>query len=101
MGVYRIGSGIWSTQTNCITIYLQMYSMLNRLRVVIDNMEIRQLIDKQCDMYSNLISETYNRVTKEIESVHHSYAYQIGKVIIKPFSVIKRILLNQCDIYNL
>lgn len=94
MGVYRIGSGIWSTQTNCITIYLQMYSMLNRLRVVIDSMEIRQVIDKQCNMYSNLISGAYNSVTKENESVHHSYAYQIGKVIVRPFAIIKRILLS-------
>lgn len=91
MAVYRFGSGIWSggVVIHNAQIWIQM---LCRLVVVIDNKEMKQMIEQQIQTKSNQIMEYYDVTKAKYDSLLNSSAFKLGSFLLKPIYWIKKIL---------
>lgn len=91
MAVYRFESGIWSggVVIHNAQIWIQM---LCRLVVVIDNKEMKQMIEQQIQTKSNQIMEYYDVTKAKYDSLLNSSAFKLGSFLLKPIYWIKKIV---------
>ncbi len=92
MAVYRLGSGIWSAKSDFYRNVVWL-SVLNQLRVSLnDNTEVAKILDQQILRTQTYVLTSYQNVIERLKQVT---AYRIGKVLLRPFKTIKRLLRKQ------
>ncbi len=89
MGVYRYGCGVWSSGKMGISSSLHLMVVLAKLLVSVENSQVKSIIQKQIDemyteltMYESTMKINYNKI-------YSSYAYRLGRVLLKPFRIFK------------
>lgn len=87
MAVYRYGSGVWST-SQTIKNDLAYLCTLNKLCVVITNDQARKKIQKQINDIGTINSVVH--MERELNQIRSSKAYRLGKMLLKPFSWLKK-----------
>lgn len=92
MAVYRQGVGVWTGpnsdgEKNMFTWIVA----ISKLSSVLQDKEAQRLIDEQIDsMVRELL--TYHRETeKQLLQIRSSKAYRLGKLLLKPFRLLKKI----------
>ena len=90
MAVYRYGSGNW--ESLCIVKrYIYTMATLNKLTLFFDDtvktILLKQIQERQYDLLQVVEEKDYM-----LNVVLHSKAYRIGKLLLKPFKLIKKIL---------
>ncbi|MBO4874538.1 MAG: glycosyltransferase [Bacteroidales bacterium] len=91
MAVYRFTSGIWSggIVIHNTQIWIQM---LCRLVVVIDNKEMKQMIEQQIQAKTNQIMEYYDATKAKYDSLLNSSAFKLGSFLLKPIYWMKKLV---------
>ena len=90
MAVYRFGSGIWSVKSD---FYRQVVwlSVLNQLRMMItNNKEALTVIDGQISTIQTMVLATQRESESRYRQLRSSYAYRLGKFLLRPFSFIRQ-----------
>ena len=95
MAVYRVGSGIWSTEQNLVKLKLSEHAMRNRLRMVVDDPAIKGLIDEGCLYDANCITGMYENMQQQLRSTRTSFSFRLGKMMLKPFLVFSSLFLKR------
>lgn len=94
MGVYRWGSGTWSTKPDCYR-QLVWLSVLNQIRMQInENKEAVEVIDAQIHDLQNSILINYQGIENRWYQIYSSHAYRLGKFILKPFRLMTQFLFK-------
>lgn len=91
MAVYRYGSGIWSDKQTYKN-SLSAVQMLCKLSVVCDDDVKQILMQFQLNPMTKHLYETVECLEKQLFNIRHSYAYRLGKFILKPFSGLRNVL---------
>ena len=91
MAVYRYGSGVWSNNNN-INNFLHVIKTLSKLAAVVESSEVRRILQEQINSMSNDLSSEYEKVVMQLKQVQSSRAYRLGKSILKPINMIKKLL---------
>ncbi len=91
MAVYRYGSGIWSTDES-VRPDLEMLMTLNKLWVAIDNDEVRKVLQEQILKQKQTVLDFVAHLQHDLYVVRSSKAYRLGKMLLKPFSWLKKYL---------
>ncbi len=91
MAVYRYGSGLWSNNNN-INNFLHVIKTLSKLAAVVESSEVRRILQEQINSMSNDLSSEYEKVVMQLKQVQSSCAYRLGKSILKPINMIKKLL---------
>ncbi len=96
MAVYRQGVGIW-TGANCdgnnnMLLWIIACSKLSSL---LEDSKARWLLENQIHTDKNMVLEEIEVYEKQIKQLQSSKAYRIGKMILKPFNFLKRLLLRK------
>lgn len=91
MSVYRFGSGIWSNKQSYKN-SLSAVQMLCKLSVVCDADVKQILMQFQLNPMTKHLYETVECLEKQLVNIRHSYAYRLGKLLLKPFSWLRRFL---------
>jgi hypothetical protein len=86
MAVYRYGSGVWTKNSGAMNI-LSMIKTLVKLTMVL-NKDISNLIEEYQVSPLSKVMINYETDTKK---VRQSHAYKLGRIILKPFVLIKNI----------
>lgn len=92
MGIYRLGSGHWSTKSD---FYQQVVwlSVLSQVRMLIlGNDEAVAVIDAQISKTQNSVLMTPQLLESQFNQIRSSYAYRVGKLVLKPFSFVRKFL---------
>lgn len=87
MAVYRYGSGLWST-SRTIKNDLAYLCTLNKLSVTISNDQARKKIQKQINDIDTINFVVH--MERELNQIRSSKAYRLGKMLLKPFSWLKK-----------
>ena len=87
MSVFRKNTGIW-TRNIWYRNMMENIIMLAKLRGVIKDEELLRSIDEWCDDLKNRIIITM----KEWDGNRQSKAYRLGKIILKPFSMVRNFI---------
>lgn len=88
MAVYRVGSGVWSNKDS-IRHNIMALCTLNKLYAVIEDKQAKEGIQEQIEFFRDFIGEY---VDESIRKMQKSWAYRIGKVIVKPLAAIRKML---------
>lgn len=91
MAVYRYGSGIWSNVWK-IGKLLAVLKTLSKLSAVVESSDVRRILQEQINSMSNDLSSEYEKVVMQLKQVQSSHAYRLGKSILKPINMIKKLL---------
>ena len=91
MAVYRVGSGIWSTDES-VRPDLEMLMTLNKLWVAIDNDEVRKVLQEQILKQKQTVLDFVAHLQHDLYVVRSSKAYRLGKMLLKPFRYMRNIL---------
>lgn len=91
MAVYRVGSGIWSTDES-VRPDLEMLMTLNKLWVAIDNDEVRKVLQEQILKQKQAVLDFVAHLQHDLYVVRSSKAYRLGKILLKPFRYMRNIL---------
>lgn len=92
MGVYRLGSGHWSTKSDFYRCLVWL-SVLNQVRMLIfDNKEAVAVIDAQISQTQNSVLISNQLLESQYSQVRSSHAYRLGKFLLKPFSFIRKLI---------
>jgi glycosyltransferase involved in cell wall biosynthesis len=86
MAVYRYGVGIWSDKAS-VTNSLESLKTLAKLSCVIKNPEAKKILVDEVKLYS---VQTIKFI-EEHSPIRNSYAYRLGKLLLKPFSWLRRV----------
>ena len=86
MAVYRYGVGIWSDKAS-VTNSLESLKTLAKLSCVIKNPEAKKILVDEVKLYS---VQTIKFI-EEHSPIRNSYAYRLGKFLLKPFSWLRRL----------
>ncbi len=100
MAVYRVGSGIWSTNPNYIKMKASELSMCSRLLMVISDPHIRQLLESGCDYHMCVIQSHHD---KEVERCHQLLAsskYRLGAFLLYPVDFYHRVIRKLKRMYH-
>lgn len=90
MAVYRVGSGIWSTEYTYShdLVVLKTYC---KLYPVITNQQAKQYLAETITQMSKSNIEYVEYLEKQLKQIQASKAYRLGKAILKPFSWLRRV----------
>lgn len=92
MGVYRLGSGTWSTQSDFYH-RLVWLSLLNQLRMSMnDRADVVVILDQQVQQTQTSLLDIYQDVLEQLRQVKKSNAYRIGKYLFNPRLAWQRLL---------
>lgn len=94
MAVYRYGSGVWSNNNN-INNFLHVIKTLSKLAAVVESSEVRRIVQVQINAMSNELSSEYEKVVMQLKQVQSSRAYRLGKSILKPINMIKKLFKKE------
>lgn len=94
MAVYRYGSGIWSNVWK-IGKSLALLKTLSKLSSVVESSDVRRILQEQINSMSNDLSSEYEKVVMQLKQVQSSHAYRLGKSILKPINMIKKLLKKE------
>ncbi len=88
MAVYRFGSGIW-TLNKTIKPDVEMLIALNKLWMIIGDVEVKEKLQQQILQETNIILDYAANLQRDLNTIRSSKAYRIGKMILAPFKWIK------------
>jgi len=91
MGIYRHGVGVWTRGESEVQNLLSVLQCVSKLSVVVDNEDVKHILDNKILALSNEIFEHYNVLQKEISRIRSSKRYTIGKFILHPLSIITQL----------
>lgn len=91
MAVYRYGSGIWSNKSLLIRL-IETLSVLNRLYPLIDSLNAKNKLEEQIWSVKKTIISECNMLEEKYLSIHNSHSFRLGKMLIKPYRWLKRVL---------
>lgn len=101
MAVYRYGIGIWSNEWK-IGKSLAVLKTLSKLSAVVESSDVQRILQEQINSMSNELSSEYEKVKMQLKQVQSSRAYRLGKSILKPINMIKKLLkkrkINICKL---
>lgn len=89
MAVYRVGSGIWSSDES-INPDLEMLMTLNKLWMAIDDAEVKNILQEQIFKQKQAVLDFVVHLQHDLYVVRSSKAYRLGKMLLKPFSWLKK-----------
>ena len=89
MAVYRLGSGIWSTDCT-IKPEVEMLITLNKLWMAIEDKHVKQMLNQYIQRQKRYVFEIAAHQQRDLDTIRTSRAYRIGKFILAPFKWIKR-----------
>ncbi len=92
MAVYRVGSGIWSTNPNFIKLKASELSMCSRLSMVVSDPHIRQLLESGCDYHTRILCSHYDKEVERCNQVLASHKYRLGAFLLKPVDFYHRVV---------
>lgn len=91
MAVYRVGSGIWSSDES-INPDLEMLMTLNKLWMAIDDAEVKNILQEQIFKQKQAVLDFAAHLQHDLYVVRSSKAYRLGKILLKPFSFLRRLI---------
>ena len=88
MAVYRYGCGIWSSADDYAN-NLRYIGTLHKLYCVLDSSKVKNSLLKQIDTFNDAMLSDYYYHREQLKKIQTSYAYRIGKLILKPLTWFK------------
>lgn len=90
MAVYRVGSGVWSTSQSFRS-ELSVLITISKIQAALTNQEAKKAIGECVAKMADSIIEYREKTDARLEQIQKSKAYRLGKTLLKPFSLLKRI----------
>ncbi len=92
MAVYRVGSGIWSTNPNYMKLKASELSMCSRLSMVVSDPHIRQLLESGVDYHTRIICSHYDKEVERRNQLLASSKYRLGAFLLYPVDFYHRVI---------
>jgi hypothetical protein len=83
MAVYRYGVGSWQT-TPKIYQYINILNLLNRLRMILQDAQVVQVIDERIRALTSQIIDIEHKDKEQLRMIKETRTYRIGSMITKP-----------------
>ena len=93
MAVYRYGTGVLSSDKS-IRPGLELIIALSKLSVVMDDSALVNIIENSLQQQKTALCESVNKQYLVYKRVLCSKSYRFGKCIMKPLSIIKRLIIS-------
>ena len=90
MAVYRYGSGSWES-LSIVKRYIYTMATLNKLSLFFDD-TVKTILLKQIRERQSDLLQVIEEKDSKLNVMLHSNAYRIGKLFLKPFKLIKKLL---------
>ena len=89
MAVYRQGVGIWTgPNSNYNDNYLRWIIACSKLSSLLQDKKAQRLLEEQVDRFRKEVLSELEIYVKQYNQVRSSYAYRLGKFLLRPFSFI-------------
>lgn len=92
MAVYRQGVGVWSGNRVPYRTEVQWLIAISKLLPLLENDDAKKLLDEQITEYSNSILNGVHDANQQLLQIRSSKAYRLGKLLLKPFRWMKRLV---------
>ena len=95
MAVYRAGVGIWTgPNSNYNDNYLRWIIACSKLSSLLQDKKAQRLLEEQVDRFRKEVLSELEIYVKQYNQVRSSYAYRLGKFLLRPFSFIRHRILK-------
>lgn len=94
MGIYRHGTGVWTSNSSMVKKSFVKVSMLSKLAYIINDNRAKKILEEQIEDVMNYNCNLVEKLQNDIEDVRNSKTYKLGALIAKPYTFIRSLVKN-------